>query len=100
MSYRCLNASSLDGAGTARPCLATGLRRAGQTSRGRASGERILAATVRLAQFPESGRPGRRAETRELVVSQTPYLVPYRVRGELVEVLRVLHGRQRWPDAF
>jgi toxin ParE1/3/4 len=62
--------------------------------------ERILAAAVRLAQFPESGRPGRRAGTRELVVSQTPYLVPYRVRGELVEVLRVLHGRQSWPDAF
>ena len=54
--------------------------------------ERILAAAVRLAQFPESGRPGRRAGTCELVVSQTPYLVPYRVRGELVEVLRVLHG--------
>src|SRR5271156_1568635 len=47
--------------------------------------ERILAAAVRLAQFPESGRPGRRAGTRELVVSQTPYLVPYRVRAELVE---------------
>jgi toxin ParE1/3/4 len=62
--------------------------------------ERILAAAVRLALFPESGRPGRRAGTRELVVSQTPYLVPYCVRGELVEVLRVLHGRRRWPDEF
>jgi len=62
--------------------------------------ERILAAAARLAQFPDIGRPGRRAGTRELVVSQTPYLMPYRVRGERVEVLRVLHGRQRWPDAF
>jgi len=62
--------------------------------------ERILAAAARLAEFPETGRPGRRAGTRELVVSRTPYLVPYRVRGELVEVLRVLHGRQRWPDAM
>jgi toxin ParE1/3/4 len=62
--------------------------------------ERILAAAVKRAQFPESGRPGRRAGTRELVVNQTPYLLPYRVRGDLVEVLRVLHGRQRWPDAF
>jgi toxin ParE1/3/4 len=62
--------------------------------------ERILAATARLGEFAETGRPGRRAGTRELVVTQTPYLVPYRVRGELVEVLRVLHGRQRWPDAL
>jgi plasmid stabilization system protein ParE len=34
------------------------------------------------------------------VLWRHPYLVPYRVRGELIEVLRVLHGRQRWPDAL
>jgi toxin ParE1/3/4 len=62
--------------------------------------ELILAVVTGLARFPHSGRPGRRAGTRELVVGQTPYLVPYRVRGDLVEVLRVLHGRQRWPDAL
>jgi addiction module RelE/StbE family toxin len=62
--------------------------------------ERVIAAAARLADFPESGRPGRRAGTRELVVSRTPYLVPYRIRDDLIEVLRVLHGRQRWPDAF
>ena len=62
--------------------------------------ERILAAAARLAQLPESGRPGRRTGTRELIVARTPYLLPYRIRGELIEVLRVLHGRQRWPDAF
>jgi toxin ParE1/3/4 len=62
--------------------------------------ELILAAVERLARFPHSGRRGRRSGTRELVVSQTPYLVPYRVGGELVEVLGVLHGRQRWPDAL
>jgi toxin ParE1/3/4 len=62
--------------------------------------ERIVAAAARLAEFPETGRLGRRAGTRELVVSRTPYLVAYRIRGELVEVLRVLHGRQRWPEAL
>ena len=62
--------------------------------------ELILAAVERLTRFPLSGRRGRRTGTRELVISQTPYLVPYRVRGELIEVLGVLHGRQRWPDAF
>lgn len=59
----------------------------------------ILAALAGLARFSGSGRPGRRAGTRELVVGRTPYLVPYRIRGPLVE-LRVLHGRQRWPDGL
>lgn len=62
--------------------------------------ELVLAAVAGLLQFLNSGRPGRRAGTRELVVDRTPYIVPYRVRGELVEVVRVLHGRQRWPDAL
>jgi toxin ParE1/3/4 len=62
--------------------------------------ELILTAVERLTRFPHSGRPGRRAGTRELIISRTPYLVPYRIRGELIEVLAVLHGRQRWPDAL
>lgn len=60
--------------------------------------ERVLVAVTSLLRFPESGRPGRRTGTRELVVNRTPYIVPYRLRGEIVEVLRVMHGRQRWPD--
>ena len=62
--------------------------------------ERVLAAVAGLLQFPEIGRPGRRAGTRELVVSRTPYLVAYRLRADAIEVLRVMHGRQRWPDAL
>lgn len=62
--------------------------------------ELILTAVERLTRFPHSGRAGRRAGTRELIISRTPYLVPYRIRGELIEVLAVLHGRQRWPGAL
>ena len=47
---------------------------------------------------PEVGRPGRSPGTRELVVSHTPYIVPYRVQDGVVEVLRVYHGARRWPD--
>jgi addiction module RelE/StbE family toxin len=62
--------------------------------------ERIATSVDRLATHPASGRPGRVPGTRELVVSGTPYLVPYRVRGETVEILRVFHGARKWPDKF
>jgi toxin ParE1/3/4 len=62
--------------------------------------ESIITAVAGLRHFPETGRAGRRDGTRELVVGRTPYLVPYRIRGETIEILRVLHGRQKWPDTL
>jgi toxin ParE1/3/4 len=62
---------------------------------------RILdAVETLLPDHPGMGRPGRVSGTRELVVPQTPYIVPYRVRGDVIQVLRVYHGRRRWPAAF
>ena len=57
----------------------------------------LLAAVDRLAELPNLGRPGRVSGTRELVVPGTRYIIPYRVRGERVEIIAVFHGRQRWP---
>jgi len=51
-----------------------------------------------LEQFPEMGRPGRLEHTRELVIQRTPYIVAYRIAGDVVMILRVLHGAQQWPD--
>jgi toxin ParE1/3/4 len=34
--------------------------------------------------------------TRELVVAGTPYIIPYRLRRDRLELLAVLHGRQKW----
>lgn len=62
--------------------------------------EKILTAVAGLVHFPECGRPGRCAETRELVVGRTPFIVAYSVRTDAIELLRVLHGRRRWPDGF
>ena len=58
----------------------------------------IVDAVDRLAAHPAVGRAGRVAGTRELVVSRTPYVIPYRVREGVVEILRVFHARRRWPD--
>jgi addiction module RelE/StbE family toxin len=59
--------------------------------------EAIAAAVELFAQHPALGRAGRVQGTRELVVPDTPYLVPYRVRGHAVEILRVFHGARKWP---
>jgi toxin ParE1/3/4 len=57
--------------------------------------ERVPQAVAALETQPGIGRPGRVAGTRELVVPKTRYIVPYRVRGEAVEILRVFHTSQR-----
>ena len=56
---------------------------------------RLLKSIDLLASQPEAGRPGRVLGTRELVVPDTPYIIPYRVRGECLELIAVFHGRQR-----
>ncbi len=57
--------------------------------------DRVLSAVAQLADQPGLGRPGRVPGTRELVVAKTRYIVPYRVRGNRVEVLRVFHTSRR-----
>jgi toxin ParE1/3/4 len=47
--------------------------------------------------FPFRGRAGEEPDTRELVVPRTAYIVVYRVRESVVEILRVIHGAQQWP---
>jgi addiction module RelE/StbE family toxin len=58
---------------------------------------RIQKQVESLMQFPQSGRIGRVEGTRELVISRTPYVVAYRIKGNTVRILRVLHGSRRWP---
>jgi toxin ParE1/3/4 len=58
--------------------------------------EQILRAVELLQTQPHMGRAGRVLGTRELVVSGTPFLIPYRVRGERLELIAVFHGRQNW----
>ena len=60
-------------------------------------GDAIERTISRLADYPESGRPGRVPGTGELVVTGTPFIVVYRVEAATIIILRVLHGAQRWP---
>jgi toxin ParE1/3/4 len=65
----------------------------------RDQGDRIRSQTNNLRDHPEFGRSGRLSGTRELVVAGTSFLVIYRIRRQpqQIEILRVIHGAQRWP---
>jgi toxin ParE1/3/4 len=61
--------------------------------------ERVWHATKNLCDHPNIGRPGHVGGTREWPVSQTPYLIVYRVKSDAVEILRIWHGRQNWQKS-
>ena len=62
--------------------------------------ERIFSVVGNLAMAPQLGRPGRIAETRELVIPHTPYTVAYAVISGEVVILDVLHEAREWPEGF
>ena len=59
--------------------------------------KQILKAVNLLSDQPSMGRPGRVLGTREIIIASTPYIVPYRVKNNSVEILRVLHAAMEWP---
>lgn len=52
---------------------------------------RILKTVKQLSEYPALGRPGRIQGTRELIVSGLPYIIPYRMKNGVIEILRVFH---------
>ena len=60
----------------------------------------IRDAVVLLADNPSLGRPGRVPGTRELIVNGTHYLIPYRVRGKHIEILRIFHTSRKLPERW
>lgn len=64
--------------------------------------QRIHAAVGLLSENPALGHPGRIDGTRELVIPDTRYIVPYRVMPQLnrVEILRVFHASRKLPESW
>lgn len=59
----------------------------------------IITGVQQLAVYPMSGRAGRVTGTRELVISNTPFIA-YAVEKADIVVLAVYHGAQHWPESF
>ena len=57
---------------------------------------RVLEAVEYLLEFPGIGREGRLSDTKELVVTGTPFIVIYRQRVPTVQIVRVLHHARQW----
>ena len=58
----------------------------------------IISQVSLLSAQPAMGRSGRVLGTRELVITNTHYLVPYRIKNNTVEILRVFHTSRKLPD--
>jgi addiction module RelE/StbE family toxin len=50
-----------------------------------------------LKQWPHRGRLGREDGTRELLFAPLPYVAVYRVKEQIIEVLRIYHTAQDRP---
>lgn len=62
--------------------------------------ETIRGQIMGLLHNPYLGHPGRAENTRELVIAGTPYIVPYRVKNNRLEILRVYHAARQWPETL
>lgn len=66
----------------------------------RRTASRVRAVANNLTDHPLLGREGRVIDTRELVVAGTPFIIAYRIHGQLVEIVGVVHHSRRWPQNF
>lgn len=60
-------------------------------------GDRIAEQIEILIQNPQMGRAGRKKGTRELAISRTSFVVVYRVKGDTIQIIRLLHSSQKTP---
>ena len=60
--------------------------------------KRIFKAPEHLTTLPGAGKPGRMPGTREWLVKDTPYALIYAERGNMVHILRVMHGSRQFPE--
>lgn len=62
--------------------------------------ERIETAVETFLALPDRGRPGRIAGTREFLIAGTSCIAAYRISGDTIRVLRILHMAQMWPEGL
>ncbi|QLE57316.1 type II toxin-antitoxin system RelE/ParE family toxin [Nostoc sp. TCL26-01] len=62
--------------------------------------DRIEKALDALLKYPQIGKVGRILGTRELTITRTPFIIPYRLEADQITILAIIHGARRWPGNF
>ncbi len=62
--------------------------------------QKIRQTVIQLKDHPRLGREGRVRGTYELVIPALPYIVPYRVKGNEIQILTMFHAARKWPQDF
>lgn len=59
--------------------------------------QQIWDAAQSLAEFPERARAGRVPGTRELLLVDLPFFIAFRVKDNIVQIIRIIHTSRQWP---
>lgn len=62
--------------------------------------QRIRKSLDLIAARPDIGRPSKVTSIREWSVPGLPYVIPYRVGDDRIDILRVFHTSRKRPDAW
>jgi toxin ParE1/3/4 len=60
----------------------------------------VKSLTEYLTEQPSLGRKGRVSGTRELILTNFPYIIPYRIKDDHVEILRVFSTKMKLPKKW
>jgi addiction module RelE/StbE family toxin len=61
---------------------------------------KIKASADTLEYSPNLGRLGRVKGTRELSITNLPYVLAYQVRKEDIQILAIMHTSRKWPQSL
>jgi len=79
---------------------ALGRQRSAVSTQPKSTFSRDIHPIEQLATFPISGRRGRVAGTRELMISKTPFIAAYAIEEDTIVILAIYRGAQHWPETF
>ena len=51
-----------------------------------------------LKSLPSIGKYGQAINTRELILNKYPYKIIYRMKGGIIQIIRILHTSRKWSD--